>query len=255
MKKSIQFLLILLTGAFLTACGATDADKIGEAQACLDKATTTAQANVCTAKVSGIQTAAANGIRCSGNFIAEGFGSASKIVSLLQGLESGGIDALLGLLTFTSKGNINSDNENASETFQYCLNSGGKGSTLLMAFSNVTMAVYSFAANNASAPVNCPLAPSGGVYPFENCLQSGMNPLAAIDLGDSGSINAGTIATQTAIGNTIIATNALSCASGTGANQQMCAFFSDAIDNAGGTSNPRAVAREFILTIFSAIGI
>lgn len=252
MNSLNKLLFFCFVGVLLGSCGARDADKIGEAQACLDKASPS-EASACAQKVEGIQTAAASGIRCSANFITEGFGSASKISSLLQGLESGGIDSLLGLLTFTSKGNINSDNENANTTFQHCLNSGGKGSTLLMAFSNVTMAIYSFAANNALDPMDCPTAPSGSVYPFQTCLTSGINPAAAIDLQDQNSVNAGTIATQTAIGNTIIATHALSCSTGSSANQQMCLFFSDAISNAGGTGNPRAVAREFVLTVFSAL--
>ncbi|MFP5520761.1 MAG: hypothetical protein ACLGGX_12725 [Bdellovibrionia bacterium] len=250
MKKLVLATLFI----FVSACGQNNADKIAEAQTCLDKARTTAQAEVCFSKVDGVDTSAADGIRCSAKFVAEGFATSSRLVSVFDALDSGGVDALMSLLTFTAKGSIAADTDNATNTFEYCYNSGSKGSTLLMAFSNITMSMYYYIATNAGNAGVCPTnpIPSGSinVYPFESCFSNiAVAGPAIAQLGNAGTVDPAAIQVQTAVGTTIIATHLLSCATGSQASQDLCSYFENAINAAGGTSNPRAVAIQFFTAL------
>lgn len=260
--------LAALGAVFLIiGCGAKDADKIGDAQICLDKATTASQADTCMSKVDGIETSSAYGIRCSAKFIAEGFGSPSRIVDVFSSLDGGGdVNDLMSLITFTAKGSITADTTSAADTFQYCYNSGGKGSTLLVSFSNIAMSLYNFIATIGGAPGSCASTPSGSPskYDFANCLSATVTQCIATpgsafctsfdDINDTtASASAGAQSVQNAIGTTVITTHRLSCSSGTGANATLCSEFDRAISDAGGTSNPRRVAVELIQNLVSLL--
>src|SRR4051812_40545203 len=76
-KKNLGLVCALTLSVILVSCGKKDADKIGEAQLCLDKATP-ATAAECKVMVEGIEATGAYTIRCSANFISEGFTQAAR---------------------------------------------------------------------------------------------------------------------------------------------------------------------------------
>ena len=98
---------LCLTALFITGCGEeTDQDSIIEAQYCLDSATP-ATASDCAAKVSNQTSPASYMIRCSADYIAQGFGDPTTLVAAINSLQnpSGGASAtasFLSAITFPS---------------------------------------------------------------------------------------------------------------------------------------------------------
>lgn len=265
MKRICLAALVMLSFA---GCGKeTDSDKIGSAQACLDKLKGTlapAQSDIdnCTDHVSGMTSPGAMGIFCSAGFIREGFSNLQHYTDAFKAIDTGTGQSqqqnMMGLLSFTASSNIATDTANAQANFTYCLASGGKGATILSAFSSLSMGLYNYlqsAAAMGGGSVQCPTAPQATgdykAYPLADCIAA--LPLIAIgspqtqqalaDLGNpnvSASSGAGQL--QVSLGNTILSTNRLSCSSGGNANNAMCDIFKTAIGN---DSDPRQIAVNF----------
>ena len=70
--KTYLGLAATATLLLLVSCGPKDSDKIGDAQLCLDNATSS-NVSDCVQKVDGLESPGAYVIRCSANFIQEGF--------------------------------------------------------------------------------------------------------------------------------------------------------------------------------------
>jgi hypothetical protein len=88
-------LLGLVSTLVLSGCESEEDRKVAAAQECLDQATTEAQANICVEKVSGLTSSYSYLIRCSANFIAQGF-TGNNIASAFDGItnqDNGGGDA------------------------------------------------------------------------------------------------------------------------------------------------------------------
>lgn len=231
------FAALLSTSILLASCGKeTDADKIADAQACLDKSTASNDAAIqaCMDKVSAITTAAAEGIRCSGNFMKEGFTDPATISNAFSQIESSGNgNNLMGLITFNEGGSLSADFTNGQNTFSYCYNSGGKGSTMIAAFAYMPIAIHYY----------LDIADGGGTscqspYNLQNCV----------------TMNIALVPAQTElksiIGNIVIATHRVSCGS-SATNQELCSSLQNAITSGGGASNPTGVGNEMITQIFN----
>lgn len=254
MNTIVRLTLIVLSLSLFSCGRETDADKIGSAQFCLDdlgSSGTPAQVSECVAMVDGLTSPGADGIRCSGGFIREGFGNPQKYIDAFREIEGGtgggNIRNMMGLLSFTSGGAIAADFTTANSVFLQCLASGAKGRTLLSSFAFFTVGlVQFFHAKNAGG---CAGTPSGSpaIYDLDGCVQSA-NPLDLLSLADANSGDTDAAAAQTAIGSVIVSTYQLSC-TGTGANKDLCGLLEDAVTAAGGVSNPRAVAAGLFTSI------
>lgn len=252
--KKIALMVFALTA--LLSCGKeSEADKIGDAQICLDKLEnpTVAEANACIAMVDGLDSPGASGIRCSGAFIREGVVSGNRLVAAMDSIKDGAgssnMQKMMGLLSFTSAGIIGTDFANTKTAFDDCYASGGRGSTLLSSFGYFTLSLLNFFdAKNA-----CNVAPvtqdGYTYYDFQACTTSpddAMNAaMALLALGDPNTGDAEASGVQTGIGTVVVATYRASCV-GSQANKDLCGVMKSAIDEAGGETNVRQVAIEFI---------
>lgn len=257
MSKISNAIAVLLS-VFLFSCGGSkDVDKLGDAQFCFDhlgSSATVSEVNACVAMVDGQTSAGAEGIRCSGGFIREGFSNAQKYVDAFKQIESGtggsNMRTMMGLLTFTSGNNLTTDFANVDATFTSCYNSGGKGSTLLASFAYFSMSLIKFF--NAKNSSSCSGTPSGTppTYDLDACFTSfsSSNPADLIQLTQASSSDAAVIAVQSGIGAVIATTYRLSC-SGTGANADLCGVLRTSV-NAGG-SDTRAIAVNFFQNVLT----
>jgi hypothetical protein len=255
--KKYFFIFFIVSGC---SSSSSDADKLGDAQLCLDKlraGATSAQVEVCTSKVEGVTSAGAHNIRCSAGFIREGFADFTRLNSAIGAISGGTgssqVQSLMGLLSFTSAGVIATDFSRTADTFNACYSSLGKGSTLLASFSYFTMGLMNYFSVKGACAV--PPIVSGGYryYDLGACLTSaaGSLPLAIVELVNSGSSDAAAVEAQNSIGAVLIATYSLSCV-GTVAQASLCSLLSNAINSGGGVSNPRGVAVNFFT---SAVGL
>ncbi|MCX7977959.1 MAG: hypothetical protein N2578_03050, partial [Bdellovibrionaceae bacterium] len=157
----MSFLLVPLAFVVGSCAGNSDARKIGEAQFCLDKASTPGEVSNCLAIIEGISGTAAENLRCTGGFLKEGFLEPSRIVSAFNAISGGTSSSnnmnLMGYLSFTSGGNINTDIVNVAKTFDHCVASGAAGATLLASFSYIGMGLYRF--GNANSVAGCASSP------------------------------------------------------------------------------------------------
>jgi hypothetical protein len=146
--KNLSSLLASLTlAALLSSCGPKEADKVGEAQLCLDTAVQ-GQATACLEKIDGIDTAAANTLRCSAGFIDEGFTQPTRFQNAFDQLSSGGSSAtegFLSVLSFQSKATPALNLAYATQTYGYCVKSGAKGFMLLGSMANTATNLANFA--------------------------------------------------------------------------------------------------------------
>ncbi|MFZ4402546.1 MAG: hypothetical protein ACOYOK_00450 [Pseudobdellovibrionaceae bacterium] len=239
--------LTLLTLIFLSSCGVKekDKDKIGDAQSCLDGATTST-AEACLDKVSGIESASAYNIRCAAKFIREGFADPQKIVTAFETLNnsSNQLDTFMSLITFTSKANITLDASNAETTFGYCYQSGAKGSLIIAAFGHLATALYGYL--NSINPSGCSSTPSSTGYPLQTCLLNAGSLAAVVDLA-SANPSAGASSMQAVLGSIVLTTYRVSCPDGRPANESLCNTLKSSVDSGG--SNSGSVGRYFLKSL------
>lgn len=245
----------------LASCGSEkESDKIGDAQICLNSATTAATANACLTKIDGITSTAAYAVRCNGSFISEGFASPTKYITAAQSLNgsNNGTTTFMGLITFTSAGSLSTDLTNASNTFTYCLTSGAKGTTLLSSFGYLAMSMYNYARStgNGATQTACPTTPTASGYNFSSCLtafavtNAVSNATAISNMVSSSTSDSAASTLQSSMGSVIVSTYNISC-SGSSANQSLCNTLNTAITNAGGVNNTRSVAVQFFQALIT----
>ncbi len=213
MKALTLILLCTSSLIFISCTKSTDLDSVGDAQYCLDTATAATVQN-CVDKVAGVETASAYVIRCSANFIQNGFGSSQQIVDIFENLDSSGGSSLsfLGALNF-------SDSTVANTTFDNCSKTNQKGLTLLGAMVKSATAIASLGGLiNATSPAEIQ---------------------AAIDaLLNTPGANQDDAAES--IGTAVTAIYASTCQVGSPANADLCAQMDQAYVEAG-TSDPSAI--------------
>ena len=264
-------LISLITIGFAMSCSSSkDADKIGQAQYCLNKAVTTAEINTCLAKIDGVTSASANAVRCNGIFVREGFANPTKYSSSFSTIEgsSGANSNFLGAITFTSAGTYLTDTQNALEGFNYCYEGGGKGTTLISAYSYLAMSLYKYmVGTNLGTAVKCIATPLTSGYDVTNCiteyfttnLLANANPIALSTspicyMLSTTTSNATAKTFQENLGDVVNKAYNLSCSSSS-ANASLCASLSNAITAAGGQANTRLVAVSFITAIVGSSSI
>lgn len=206
--KSLTTLLAL--GLFLTSCAPKESDKVGEAQLCIDTAKQ-GEAAACLEKITGIETAAANTLRCSAGFIDEGFTQPARFKDAFDKLSNGGssnTEGFLSVLSFKSKSTADLNVALASETYGYCVKSGGKGVMLL--------------ASMASTATN--LAKVAGSITADTTAIEGA--IANLVANPTDPANAPVIA---AIGSAVASTYIATCQSGQKADASLCSQMDTAL--------------------------
>lgn len=234
-RKNLAYIIALSTCAALmsVSCAKSDADKVGEAQLCLDKATK-GTAAACLEKIEGIDSPGAHTMRCSAGFIDEGFTEPTRLKNALKALsEKSGGDTntleFLAYIAFSSKGagagNAAANKAFAAATYDSCVKSKAKGLTLLgsMAMTATTLASV-----------------AGGITEG-----SGTDIKQAItDL-----IAANDDASKSAIGSAVISTYETSCSGTAPANQGLCDQLNSYLAGAGGAvdlSDPLTVGNAIL---------
>lgn len=232
--KSSALALMAIFCWTMAGCGPTDADKISDAQSCLNLASP-AGAPACVAMVAGIVSQNASLIRCSGAFIQEGFGDASKIASALSQIDSdpgsSGSMAMMAALAFQGTTDVNLNLTTAQTAQTECANSGSPG---LIFLSGVALT-----ATQAAALVPGLDLTSGTITAGD--IQTGLTNLAD---------NAADPATQAAVGSAVLSMYNVSCQNGSSSTAgNYCEQFQSVIDQVGSTP---ADIGQFLATCYTA---
>jgi hypothetical protein len=217
----------------LSGCQETDADKIGDAQLCIDSATA-ATVNSCLSKIEGIDSQAANVLRCSAGFIEEGFDQADRLINSLEQLDSGGegTSGLMSLIAFKSKSGGVLNKAFAKATSEYCQKSGQKGLSLL--------GTLAMSATTLAALVDGALSSISTVDPAD--IRAEITNL----LNDAAGNDPTALATVNDIGAAVSATYKIAC-TGSSSTSDMCKDIVEAIDTNGVDINdPEAVGAEIL---------
>ncbi|MBL7543895.1 MAG: hypothetical protein JNL11_08765 [Bdellovibrionaceae bacterium] len=243
----LNSLFAIVISLALLGCGSeSEIDKIGDAQQCLNEATSATAMN-CVTKVDGMTTTGAYNIRCAAAFVREGFANPTKYTSAFETLKGqSGTANFMGLISFSSAANITTDSTNANATFNDCYKASAKGKTLISAFGFFSTSLMKFLSDAAPTAASCK-APVQGLYNLNSCLTeaSTAQPMEVAKLGSSVEDPAsGAGLVQSSIGSVIIATYNISC-SGSGANKDLCNTLNTAITSGG--AEPRAVFRAFFI--------
>lgn len=242
LKKNLLALILVS----LVACGKeTERDKIGDAQLCLDKVTSANPdaADECVQKVSGINSLEADGIRCSGAFVKEGFTDATYLIDVMDSISSGfsgnNLSTFLGLIIFDGRGTLSSTNStfyyDYAKTYSgYCARAQLKVGTLITTFSFFGNAIIKLACD---AGATCGTAIFNNNGPSVLDLASmviylGTSPNAALQLYSD-------------IGTLVINSHLVSCRS-TDLSDTLCKEINDSVTNGGGTTSPTSVGKRFL---------
>lgn len=156
LAKTILVISTLAMTTGLVSCGGQkDADKVGEAQLCLDSATQ-GSASACVEKIADINTASANLLRCTAGFIDEGFTSATRLQNAFNALKAGSqsAESFMSVLAFTSKSTSALNLTSAQQTATYCTLSGSKAYILLGSMSSTATSLAKIAGSfiNGATP-------------------------------------------------------------------------------------------------------
>lgn len=245
--------LFFCTSIILSSCGSEkEVDKIGNAQQCLNEATSSTAMD-CVTKVDGLTSTGSYNIRCAAAFVREGFANPTKYTTAFDSLKgSSGTSGFMGLITFSSAKSIATDTANANTTFNDCFKAGAKGKTLISSFGYLSTALLNYFASILGT-TECS-TPSTSGYDLTTCIASAKSttdPTKIVEIAkivsstESDSSSAGLV--QSSVGSVIISTYTISC-SGKTANQDLCDKLSASISAGGGTSSPRGVAISFFKT-------
>lgn len=168
-KKNIQatlsFFIITLSLVYNLGCSpaATDEDKVGDAQFCLDDMPITGLTSSersgyisgCLAKMDGVSTKQADLIRCASGFLDEGFSDPSVLSTIVNtmGNQNNNSTALLGVLAFKGRGSSTSlssteDKDYVKEISQYCISAGNPGYVMISSVAQMATAIASLGIGN-----------------------------------------------------------------------------------------------------------
>lgn len=250
-RIGIAFLVIATT----LGCGKeTERDKIGDAQICLDGVTNANpdEADNCLAKISDISSPAADGIRCAGAFVKEGFTDASVLINAFQtisgGVSNSNLGSFLSYLIFDGRNSSLPNNVTTSNTYYtqaktssgYCASANLKVGTLITTFAFL---------GNAIVKLGCDAGTTCGQSLFSSISSTGTAAMIAIIsyIGNSGNATA-VNQLYSDLGTLVINSYAISCV-GTIIDPSLCNKISQSVTSGGGTSNPTGVGQKFLQVI------
>jgi hypothetical protein len=225
MTKSILTLaLASLCSLALSGCETGDDRALASGQACLDSATTAAQANQCATIVQGLTSSESYLIRCSANFVAQGL-TGSRIASAISNVNKtgSGTDATTGLIAFLV---FKQASPTADEAITNCTASGSK-----------SMLRLATAAKLATTIANS----TGALAGFDPT-----SPTAAADMQTlvNNMIAGGTAQSKIDLGNTAVIANTAFCGAGSSyTGTQVCTDLQTSIAT---SSDPTTIANALL---------
>lgn len=247
----LAFLFLLVS-----SCGPKDVDKMGEAQACLNEATAD-QVDGCLEKISGVNSVGADTLRCAGYFQREGILTTSTLIQAFSDLnEEGGSNAdrfggFMSLVTFTkSAPSWTTAESRALSTFDMCVQSQGKATTFIAAFSVISNAILSYGFQ-AGETINYGTAAQIATSLTDSIAELALDLLEPPVPGAVAGVTPPAITALTNIGTVIIKSYQVSCTVQNPIDSTTCTQFDQAIDNAGPGATPQRVAEEFLEILVS----
>lgn len=235
--KIISLLGLGVSFLLIAGCNeATDADKILEAQYCLDKALPST-AQLCAAKLAGINSPQAYSIRCSADFVEQGFDDPQRLINAMSYVTGGSTNTpgLLSVLAFTKKPSNSSNASNATnadQTFSFCTSSGQKGLTLIAALAKSATEIAGLA-NPAASGIN---------FSDPSTFTPTNVQKALTDLALSGTANP-------VVGSAVQTVYGVTCPSGSQANTDICNQLNSAAATYGvsfTTSTPTQIGNALV---------
>jgi hypothetical protein len=235
MKK----LLLIPFALAISACEIENAEdrQIASAISCMDQAHTQADADVCMAKVDGLNSERAYSVRCSAHFIAQGL-TGDRLGQAFQQLQQnpggGGTQssALAAYLVFRNLTNHTSD-----ITLNDCTLSGSVGAKGLASMAHVATKIASFSSGGG-----------GGITPGTNLDPASVSFDRTAIVTELTNLknqvqanNPAATPTVTAIGQAAVAAQQAYCSEGSMAGEDICTRLNNAI-NAGNASGLGAFA-------------
>ena len=205
-KKITPLVFCLSLMAVLAGCeDPSTADKVADAQLCMDNATDATSANACVAKIADITTPEAYTLRCAAGFIGAGLTSPTNLSNALNAIKDNGSTAsMLAYLDF-------GDTTTAATVFSNCQASNDQGLMLIAAMAKTATAVASYIPNGSTVDVTA--------------VTNAINTLLT-DLSGSGATQAAAQAQVDAIGSTIQAVYSVTCGT-SNANTSICNSIND----------------------------
>jgi hypothetical protein len=220
MLRSIKIVffsaLAISTIVALAGCEKSEDKAIASAQACLDKATGSAAANACLEKINGYTSQKAYLVRCSANFVAQGF-TGQRLADAFQSIKSSGsgggstnsMTSALGYFTFGSTAAM-------TEAATNCEKSGVRSMQRLATMANLATTLADLT-NNLGA--------------ISAALAAGSDPTAAIQAAIAAIPSvADPEAAKASLGNIAVQANTAFCNSGSSfTSNDVCKTLSSAL--------------------------
>lgn len=208
----------LISVSFLLGCkSASDADKIAEAQRCLDSSTPST-AMACVTSISSLTSSGAYLLKCGAQFIHQGFSDPATLAQAVGQMQSsnpgaGTTAGAIDLFSFTTEGTAAENTTLANTTYSDCSKSKSSG-----------MILFSFMSTTATAARQCQAG--GSMSSALTCLKGN----GAID--------------KTTMGTALQDSYNQNCSGGKNFDPTMCAQMSAAI--AASDGSPADIAAEFL---------
>lgn len=217
-NKLTTLFLCLGLATTLTACEMeSEKDMLADAQFCLDEATDASSAQACMSKISGLNSAQANTLRCATGFISAGITQPAKLSEALNALsENGSTATVLSVLSFDDLTGA----YGANKTFEYCNASNSAGLSLLGAMSKSASVIGNLTSGSGS---------------LETQFQTAINDILT-DLANAGdpTAQAAAIANAAAIGGSIVTVYNTTCGGNMTAMADICGSINSALDQVPG---------------------
>jgi hypothetical protein len=220
--------LALAGFSVMAGCETSEDRQLASAQACLDRARSAADANVCMTMVQGLESDYAYLIRCSANFVAQGF-NGDRVTEAFQSLANdtgAGTDPMATMLSAI----VFDDNltaHSASATFNNCSRSGVTSMVRL-----ATVASMATLFGEVSGQLAVLIDPNSTPQQKETAIQAAITSMISAPS-----------ATQEELGNLVISAGESFCNSGSAySGTEICSNLTQAIQVGG--NNPEAIGEQ-----------
>lgn len=229
------------------------ADPVEDARVCLDETSeppSSAEVDACLAPIATLDTAAADGVRCTGELLREGFGDTARFREALEALRPG-VDGktlreLAARLAFTASGAIAEDARRAARTTARCARGGNRGGALFAAFASFGNEVVAYLASQGACAASPRAFPDGRRrYDLDRCATQA-NPILLAPLFDAATAGPEAVRAQTAAGESFQHAYAVAC-EGTTVSADLCGVLEQARQDDPGGARARATALFKIL--------
>jgi hypothetical protein len=182
MKKFFALTVAATCSLALAGCETGDDRTLAAGQACLDAATP-ATANQCVTIVQGLTSQESYMIRCSANFIAQGFTGTriADAITKIKDNDGSGTDPMVGMMAYLS---FTSASPSADEAISNCETAGSKSMLRLATAAKLATTIASFTGGIGSIDPDSPTAAQDLKNKIDQLISS-PNPTANAELGST----------------------------------------------------------------------